>query len=491
MQKENFCSSSRALVLNFTLLLSSVLDTHQANQYLVTDPHRTKLLLSVLIFSAISSSYYKRLQATRERKVPIRTSNLAYECIDLSIDTKSGRYANTTRMNSNTSNDDDDDSSSRSRRSSSTTIMATRKRRQRWQYWPRGRRKQRASSCNSSSSRLMMMSQLLLIVTISTILHSSSSSSLNDSLTVLVGCVQEANHRSGSQRRRTVMAVFAEAFSTPLTAFNSYATSHHGRFRNSRHHYSHSRCPSSSSSLSCFNTISGATSSRKSSFLHNRNQGTSRNYFHSATTTIIANGHTSRILQHQQLRLKGATSSVTSLSLAMKATTTTRMDNLDATSISSSTAAASTSTDGANASSANSNSNSNNQANSNSNNNQNSWLDRTTARLLDTPTTSSSPQHNSEQPQLHIPTTTTTNNNTTTSTLPPLTPDDVNLITTLMTSHARRSTIESARICEQLLKRVVEEVNRGNEDVRVTTKMYTKGEREYIRCVHSNDGDVI
>lgn len=57
----------------------------------------------------------------------------------------------------------------------------------------------------------------------------------------------------------------------------------------------------------------------------------------------------------------------------------------------------------------------------------------------------------------------------------PLTPDDVNLITTLMTSHARRATIESARICEQLLKRVVEEVNRGNEDVRVTTKMYTVG----------------
>ncbi len=45
-----------------------------------------------------------------------------------------------------------------------------------------------------------------------------------------------------------------------------------------------------------------------------------------------------------------------------------------------------------------------------------------------------------------------------------------------MTSHARRSTIESARICEQLLKRVVEEVNRGNGDVRVTTKMYTVGE---------------
>ena len=64
----------------------------------------------------------------------------------------------------------------------------------------------------------------------------------------------------------------------------------------------------------------------------------------------------------------------------------------------------------------------------------------------------------------------------------PLTPDDVNLITTLMTSHARRSTIESARICERLLKRVVEEVNRGNEDVRVTTKMYTVGKFMFV-CV--------
>ena len=325
-----------------------------------------------------------------------------------------------------------------------------------------------------------MMSQLLLIVTISMLLHSSSSSSLNDSLTVLVGCVQEANHRSSGSQKRMVMAVFAEAFSTPLTCFNNYAiTSHHGRFRSSRHHSHQSRCPSASSSLSCFNAISGATSSRQSSFLHNRNQATlSRNYFHSAATTIIANGHTSRILQQQ----KAATSSVTSLSLAMKATTTARMDNLDATSISSSTAATSTtSTDGASTSGANSNSN--NQANSNNNNNnQNSWLDRTTARLLDTPTTSTS-QHNSEQqPQLHIPTTTTTTNNTTTTppTLPPLTPDDVNLITTLMTSHARRSTIESARICEQLLKRVVEEVNRGNEDVGVTTKMYTVGEFDLL-----------
>eukprot|EP00985_Skeletonema_marinoi_P014129 scaffold7106_cov192-Skeletonema_marinoi.AAC.1 len=376
-------------------------------------------------------------------------------------------------MNSNTSNDDD--SSSRSSRRSSSTIMATRKRRQRWQYWPRGRRKQQTSSYNNSS-RLMMMSQVLLIVTISMILHSPSSSSLNDSLTVLVGCVQEANHRSsGSQRRRMVMAV-AEAFSTPLTAFNNYAiTSHHGRFRSSsRHHSYHSRCPSASSSLSCFNAISGATSSRKSSFLHNRNQGTSRNYFHSAATTIIANGHTSRILQQQ----KAVTSSVTSLSLAMKATTT-RMDNLDATISSSTAATSSTSTDGANASSANSNNS--NQANSNNNNNnQNSWLDRTTARLLDTPTTTTL-QHNSEQQQqLHIPTTSTTTNTTKPPSLPPLTPDDVNLITTLMTSHARRSTIESARICEQLLKRVVEEVNRGNEDVRVTTKMYTKRERVHL-----------
>ena len=76
-----------------------------------------------------------------------------------------------------------------------------------------------------------------------------------------------------------------------------------------------------------------------------------------------------------------------------------------------------------------------------------SWLDRTTAQVLDPPS-SSTP---SEQ----------------------LTPDDVSLITTLMTSHARRSTVDSALICEQLLKRVVEEVNDGNSEVRVTTKMYT------------------
>ena len=50
-----------------------------------------------------------------------------------------------------------------------------------------------------------------------------------------------------------------------------------------------------------------------------------------------------------------------------------------------------------------------------------------------------------------------------------------------MTSHARRSTIESAMICEQLLKRVVEEVNAGNGDVRVTTKMYTVGKKERKR----------
>ncbi|KAL7549945.1 hypothetical protein ACHAWF_013196, partial [Thalassiosira exigua] len=54
-----------------------------------------------------------------------------------------------------------------------------------------------------------------------------------------------------------------------------------------------------------------------------------------------------------------------------------------------------------------------------------------------------------------------------------LTPDDASLLTSLMASHARRSTVESALTCERLLKRIVDEVDAGNEEVRATTKMYT------------------
>eukprot|EP00804_Cyclotella_cryptica_P003352 CCRYP_012839-RA/>CCRYP_012839-RA protein AED:0.08 eAED:0.08 QI:268/1/1/1/0.71/0.5/8/3023/1411 len=106
------------------------------------------------------------------------------------------------------------------------------------------------------------------------------------------------------------------------------------------------------------------------------------------------------------------------------------------------------------------------------------WLDRTTARLLNMPPpnqsttidrgggrsgTSHSPfsqYHTSSASPGYIP-------------LGELTVDDVQLITTLMSSHARRGTVESALTCEQLLKRVVEDVNAGNRSVRVTTKMYT------------------
>ena len=78
------------------------------------------------------------------------------------------------------------------------------------------------------------------------------------------------------------------------------------------------------------------------------------------------------------------------------------------------------------------------------------WLDRTTAKLLNT--------HDPTKPS--VP-------------LGHLTIDDVALITTLMSSHARRGTVEGAMTCERLLKRVVEEVNAGNGEVGVTTKMYT------------------
>jgi len=100
-----------------------------------------------------------------------------------------------------------------------------------------------------------------------------------------------------------------------------------------------------------------------------------------------------------------------------------------------------------------------------------SWLDKTTARILNYPSpyinTNSEKEENSSETQQQQ-----------------LTSDDVNLITTLMTSHARRSTVSSAITCEYLLKRVVDEVNTINDSntngnandntgVRVTTKMYT------------------
>ena len=72
------------------------------------------------------------------------------------------------------------------------------------------------------------------------------------------------------------------------------------------------------------------------------------------------------------------------------------------------------------------------------------WLDRTTQRVL-------SPADPSAR----------------------LSPSDVALVTTLMTSHARRSSVDGAATCERLLKRLVDEADSGNESVYVTTKMYT------------------
>jgi hypothetical protein len=103
------------------------------------------------------------------------------------------------------------------------------------------------------------------------------------------------------------------------------------------------------------------------------------------------------------------------------------------------------------------------------------WLDRTTARLLNLPPpekTTTYPRSNSDS-NPHSPLSQYTTSSPGYIPLGELTVDDVQLITTLMTSHARRGTIESALTCERLLKRVVEEVNAGNTGVRVTTKMYT------------------
>ncbi|EJK49321.1 hypothetical protein THAOC_31815, partial [Thalassiosira oceanica] len=54
-----------------------------------------------------------------------------------------------------------------------------------------------------------------------------------------------------------------------------------------------------------------------------------------------------------------------------------------------------------------------------------------------------------------------------------LSPPDVALMTTLMTAHARRSSVSGAVTCERLLKRLVDEADGGNDGVYVTTKMYT------------------
>lgn len=100
------------------------------------------------------------------------------------------------------------------------------------------------------------------------------------------------------------------------------------------------------------------------------------------------------------------------------------------------------------------------------------WLDMTTARLLNLPPPTLSPKRQRvENP--HSPYTQYQTSSPGYIPLGELTVDDVQLITTLMTSHARRGTVESALTCERLLKRVVEEVNSGNSSVSVTTKMYT------------------
>jgi len=113
------------------------------------------------------------------------------------------------------------------------------------------------------------------------------------------------------------------------------------------------------------------------------------------------------------------------------------------------------------------------------------WLDRTTARLLNMPPPSdatiddknenSSNKNGKNKKNKHSRSVLESSSSSFSGYIPTgqLTPDDVQLITTLMTSHARRGSVESALICERLLKRVVEEVNMGNRSVRVTTKMYT------------------
>ena len=54
-----------------------------------------------------------------------------------------------------------------------------------------------------------------------------------------------------------------------------------------------------------------------------------------------------------------------------------------------------------------------------------------------------------------------------------LTGDDVSTITGLMAAWAKSKSKEGARTVERLLKRIVDDMNSGNVDVRVTTRMYT------------------
>ena len=205
--------------------------------------------------------------------------------------------------------------------------------------------------------------------------------------------------------------------------------------------------------------------------------------------------YNNRRMQHH-----GAKSS-SSLSLFHAMKGTSRIDKEDI--ISASLLSPSTSTTALSSATTNQHSKTNNS--NSSSNNQNSWLDRTTARLLDMPTTTTTKKYFdqklfNEDEDEHDDEFGTASTSTSSSDITPntqqqnqnqnqqnnqsLSPDDVNLITTLMASHARRSTIESAIICEQLLKRVVDEVDmnaRNNFDddngggIRVTTKMYTVG----------------
>jgi pentatricopeptide repeat protein len=121
-----------------------------------------------------------------------------------------------------------------------------------------------------------------------------------------------------------------------------------------------------------------------------------------------------------------------------------------------------------------------------------SWLDRTTARILSLDDDYDDDDYADADEDGSI-------DGDEYRTRRPLTSDDVDLITSLMASHARRGTVNSAVTCERLLRRVVMEVdmNGGNgsgngvgnvhdddddddddddeddEGVRVTTKMYT------------------
>lgn len=101
------------------------------------------------------------------------------------------------------------------------------------------------------------------------------------------------------------------------------------------------------------------------------------------------------------------------------------------------------------------------------------WLDRTTDRLLNLPPPNQDASRAEREENPHSPYSQHHTSSPGYIPLGELTIDDVQLIATLMTSHARRGTFESALTCERLLKRVVEEVNAGNTNVAATTRMYT------------------